>query len=53
MSNKLEDYEPIVGGHVIERLRAVATKLSGSELEEVELRIDARPGSILIRYKRL
>ena len=32
---------------------APATKISGSALEEVEVRIDAQPGSTLIRYKRL
>ncbi len=28
-------------------------KISGSGLEEVEVRIDSQPGSTLIRYKRL
>ena len=32
---------------------APATEISGSALEEVEVRIDAQPGSTLIRYKRL
>ena len=32
---------------------APAAKISGSSLEEVEVRIDAQPGSTLIRYKRL
>ncbi|MFH1923791.1 MAG: alpha-galactosidase, partial [Planctomycetota bacterium] len=32
---------------------APATKISGSALEELEVRIDTQPGSTLIRYKRL
>lgn len=31
---------------------APATRMNGRELEEIEVRIDAKPGSALIRYKR-